>query len=158
MVKVKENSDKRDGTVNTFLLCTWEIKDGAKGHNDWLLFIHMIWSWPESLQGLHHKPGAVRWANCRCNQQVVCLIQSCTLAVPSLFVSLCHCVNTNEHWAVITVSIGWQRLSDVSLIRLPFFFFFFFFLPETGCVFLLGKLNVKCRFKVVMAQQYLGLF
>ena len=35
--------------------------------------------------------------------------QSHSLAVPSLFVSLCHCVNTNEHWAVIT------RASDDSV-------------------------------------------
>lgn len=46
-------------------------------------------------------------------------------------------------WLPMSIELLSAEL-DVPLICLRF-------LPATGCVFLRGKLNVKCRFKVVMA-------
>lgn len=95
----------------------------------------------------------MRWTNFQCNQQVECLIWSsvshaCSPIFVCLSLPLCE-----YQWALSCYhqSLRWQHLSDVSLICLSS-------LLETGCVFLLGKWNVKCRFKVVMAQQYPGLF
>lgn len=95
----------------------------------------------------------VRWTNHQLNQQVARPIRSsvsparCPIFV-CLRLPLCE-----YQWALSCYHQGlrWQHLSDVSLICLSF-------LQATGCVFLLGKWNVKCRFKVVMAQQYPGLF
>lgn len=75
-----------------------------------LIVKDMIWSVTPPLYGLDHKAGCGEQTTSVTNKLSVWFgRQPRTLAVPSLFVSLCHCVNTNEHWTVIA------RASDDSI-------------------------------------------
>lgn len=107
------------------------------------------WTWLDmicqtSSYGLHYKVVYGHQASIGPNKLCVSFRpthQSCTLAALYLFVSHCHCVNTNE-----LLSTG--PLSNVSLLS------FCFLVSDRMCLLTLESKNAKCRFKVVMAQQY----
>lgn len=68
-----------------------------------LMVLVMIWSVTPSLHRFHHRAEYDGQSTSLTKKLCVSFHrQSHTLADPSLFVSVCHCVNTNEHWAVIT--------------------------------------------------------